>query len=482
MVALNILLCLTAALVALIPARNISRALIALVSILLIANNLYLLNNPNHFYLGEIFGYCVALSSEPFAVIFALMVSILYCATNFYSFFYLSSQEKSTLEQDLHYKTHFFFTPLAIMACLGVAYSANLITLFIFYELLTLFTYPLVIQSFSDSARKAGRFYFTMLFSTSSFFILFAIIFIDKQYGILPFKFGGSLPKNSELKDVLLLLICFIFGFSKTAIFPLYGWLPKAMAAPIPVSALLHAVAVVKTGIFALIKVFIYLFGIDYLSGLSKSIPWAINWITYLSCFTILFAGLMAARKTTLKKILAYSTISQLSYMILPLSFASNRAVIASFIQMLSHSIAKITLFFVAGIIYVSLHKTKITDFQGMAKSLPVPVILFILASFSIMALPFSIGYVSLGEIYKSVPHTQVIVIITLSISSLLSCYYFIKIIYKMLSPAYIRTTICYNNVTALTWVTAITFTLSFLLLYFLDKITAYLMSSLWIP
>ena len=479
MVILNIILPLIAAFAAFIPARLISQIIIALISISLIANNIYLLNHSDILSLGTILGYPVELRTEPFAIIFALMVSILYCCTNFYSFFFLSAQESSNLEQDLSPKTHFFFTPIAIMACFGAAYSTNLITLFIFYELLTLSTYPLVIQSFTDSARKAGKLYITMLFSSSSFFLLFAIIFIDNHYGTLSFKYGGSLPIEGDVKNIIILLICFVFGFSKTAIFPLYAWLPKAMAAPIPVSALLHAVAVVKTGVFSLTKIFIYLFGLDYLNQISQITPWSIDWITYLCCFTILFAGFSASIAPTLKKVLAFSTISQLSYMLLSLSFVTKSSTIASFMQMLSHSIAKITLFFTAGIIYMGLHKTRIDSFQDMFKALPVPVLLFILASFSIMGFPFSIGSISINDIYSSIPKDKIIVILCLFMSSLLSCYYFTRIIYQMLKQDTLSEAICCHNIHALTWITAATFSLSLLLMFYYDKITSFLINSL---
>ncbi len=479
MVILNIILPLIAALSALIPLRILSQIIIFIIGILLIANNIYLLQHSDSLSLGTILSYKIELKTEPFAIIFSIMVSILYACTNLYSFFFLGAQESSNLEQDLKPRIHFFFTPIAIIACFGVTYSTNLITLFIFYELLTLSTYPLVIQSFSDSARRAGKLYITMLFSSSSFFLLFAIIFIDNNYGILSFNYGGSLAAENDIKKIIILLVCFVFGFSKTAIFPLYAWLPKAMAAPIPVSALLHAVAVVKTGIFALIKIFIYLFGIDYLNQIVQISPWSINWITYLCCFTILFASFKAIASSTLKKVLAFSTISQLSYMILALSFVNKASVIASFMQMISHSIAKITLFFTAGIIYLSLHKTEIENFKGMFRAIPVPVLLFILANFSIMGFPFSVGYESIISIYSSIPKDKVIVIICLVINSCLYCFYFIRIIYKMLQPGDVSEIICYHNISILTYVTALTFSLSLLMMHYYKEITTYLLNNL---
>lgn len=385
LLSLNLILPLIAALANFFRSKTIAESLITIISALLILNNILILfNNDNStLILANFLGnYKLELSLEPFAIIFSLMVSTLYFMNNLYSFVYLDAQNSPEISKDLNPKLHFFFMPIAIMASLNIGYSSNLITLFVFYEILTLSTYPLVIQSFSEAAGKAGKFYLTTLFGSSSFFLLIALVFIDSRYGINSFKLGGALPKNIEHKDVLLLLICFVFGFSKTAIFPFYKWLPKAMVAPIPVSALLHAVAVVKSGVFALIKVVIYFFSIEALSDININFPNVINWLTWLSCFTILFAGISACMQSNLKKILAYSTISQLSYMILSLSLVNYPSVIAAFLHMLSHSIAKITLFFSAGIIYLALHKVDIKDMRGVAKDMPIVVILFIMRHF----------------------------------------------------------------------------------------------------
>ena len=483
LLSLNIILPILAAGAALIRSVRLSHIIITIVSIGLIINNgLILWGNDNSSLVITRFlsDYQLALTPEPFAIIFSLMVSILYCATNFYSFAYLSAQEHSNLGQDLHPKLHFFFTPLAIMASLNIGYSANLMTLFVFYELLTLSTYPLVIQSFSDHARKAGKFYLGMLFGSSSFFLIIALVYIDQHYGATSFKLGGIFKGNSDIKELLLLLICFIFGFSKTAIFPLHKWLPKAMVAPIPVSALLHAVAVVKSGIFVLIKLFVYFFGIEYLSNIRTISPWTINWLTLLACLTIIYAGIKACRQDSLKKILAYSTIVQLGYMTLALSFPSYLTIIAAFLHMLAHSVAKITLFFSAGIIYVASHKIKISEMQGISRILPVPVILFIIAALSIIGLPFSVGYLTITRLYQAIPCGDLIGSIAIScliISSLLSAYYWAKAIFQMLNPAEApELAICYYKPSNLTFITALTFALSAILAFYLSDIAAYLL------
>ena len=472
---LNIILPLIASAASFIKHKYMMRASIVSASLLLCINNilmLFYMDNGNVILTNFLDDYQLSLSVNAYSVIFSLMVTSLYFMTNLYSFVYLDAQESFSLEKDLNPRIHLFFTPIAIMATLNIGYSSNLITLFVFYELLTLSTYPLVIQSFSDNARKAGRYYLGILFTSSTFFLTMALIFIDNKYGATFFKEGGIFLGNTDIKEVILLLICFVFGFSKTAIFPLHRWLPKAMVAPIPVSALLHAVAVVKSGVFALIKVFIYLFGIDFLSKIKQS-SMALDWIILLACFTIIFSGIKACRQTKLKKILAYSTISQLSYMILSLSFVTSDSVVASFLHLLSHSIAKITLFFTAGIIYVTLHKVDINNMRGIVRILPIPVILFILAALSIIGLPFTLGGLTGSKIYESISCDNLIVSIAVScllISKVLACYYFAKVIFQMISPAS-EVHIVHYKPTYLIWITFITFSLSILVIFYFEEI-----------
>ena len=456
-----------------IPSRRI---LITLASGLLVTNNIAILNlgDTQTIVLADILsGYQIALTHNILSSIFAIMVTSLYFITNLYSFFFWDIQETSELHKDLNPKIHFFFTPIAILATLGIGYSSNLITLFIFYEILTFSTYPLVIQSFSDHARKAGRIYLGILFSSSTLFLLFALIFLDKYYGSSNFNVNGIFDEQTAIKDIVILLICFIFGFSKTAIFPLHKWLPHAMVAPVPVSALLHAVAVVKSGIFALIKVFIFLFGMDYLSNLHNSIPWSIDWITLLGCFTMLYAGIIACRQTNLKKILAYSTISQLSYMIVFLSFTTYSTLTLTVLQMLTHSIAKITLFFSVGIINLASHKSDVEEMRGISRILPIPVMLFILGAFSIIGLPPSIGWIVKNLTFQIITCDTLIgsiVISSLIISSLMACYYFFRPIYLMLCPPEEKQYI-FAKTGYLSMVTSTAFATSLVLLFYIEDI-----------
>jgi multicomponent Na+:H+ antiporter subunit D len=454
---LNIILPILASIAAFFRSQAIAKYFTTIISLLLVINNFFLALNDGSELLkiAVILGYEVSLKADTISAIFSLIVAILYLANNFYSFYYLKIQENSILSHDLNFKIHFFFMPLAIMASFNIAYSSNLITLFIFYELLTLTTYPLVIQSFSAHACKAGRIYFATLFGTSSVFLIFALIFLDYYYGDSSFSLGGMfVSNNSNVRDFVILLVCFVFGFSKTAIFPFSHWLPSAMVAPVPVSSLLHAVAVVKSGIFALFKVFFYLFGLDYMRHMHNIFPWAMDSFTLLSCFTIIYAGIMACRQDSIKKMLAYSTISQLSYMLLTLSLLKYDMLLLW--QILAHSIAKITLFFLAGAIYLQTHLIYIKDLKGLAKNSLPTVILFTLACASIIGLPFTTGSLILGELYHIIPHTDLglVVILCLTISSLLSCYYYAKTIFYMLCPGNITTI---DNANSLVMISAIT-------------------------
>lgn len=440
---LNICFPLIAALASQITNRRIGFFVIMLSSLGLCVFNLSLIFiEPVELNLLSILGgYKIGLASDKITAIYASMISILYFFTNLYSFFFLKSQDHSILHNDLNPKIHFLFMPLAILASLGIAYSYNLFSLFIFYELLTLITYPLVIQSFSDNAIRAGRTYVYILLGSSLIFLIFALIFIDSNYKILineSFGINSSKSQIISYKDASILIICFVFGFSKTAIFPLYKWLPRAMVAPVPVSALLHAVAVVKSGIFALIKVFIYFFGLNYLSDLHQVMPWSLDFLTLLACFTIIFSAIKACLSENLKKILAYSTISQLSYMLLFLSFATNETFRLCFLQILSHSIAKITLFFTVGIMYIATKRSEVNEVKGMIKVLPIPTILFILASFSILGLPPSLGWLIKNMSFHLIEcknFIDTLVISTLIISPIIGCYYYFRPIFKMLAP-----------------------------------------------
>ena len=322
-------------------------------------------------------GVELAFQVEPLGMLFALVASGLWIVTSIYAFGYMRGHH------ELNQTRFFACFALAITAALGIAFAKNLFTLFLFYEFMTFSTYPLVTHHGTDAAIKAGRLYLGILVGTSIAFFLFAIVWTYQLTGTLDFTPGGILAGKAEPGTVAVLLGLFVYGAGKAALMPFHRWLPAAMVAPTPVSALLHAVAVVKAGVFTVLKVTVYIFGIDLLSETGASV-----WLMYVASATILIASIRALSLTNLKARLAYSTISQLSYITLGAALATSSAVVGAGLHIAMHAVGKITLFFVAGAIYVTAHKTDVGELDGLGKRMPVTFFAFFVASLSIIGLP----------------------------------------------------------------------------------------------
>ncbi|MCE9649392.1 MAG: monovalent cation/H+ antiporter subunit D family protein [Parvibaculum sp.] len=322
-------------------------------------------------------GLPLTFAIEPLGMVFALLASGLWIVIAIYAIGYMRGNGEA-------HQTRFamFFT-LAIAAALGIAFSSNLFTLFIFYELLTLSTYPLVAHKGTPEARNGARTYLTILLSTSIGFFLIAIIWTWTAAGTLTFEPGGILEGHVDPALAPVLLALFAFGIGKAALMPFHRWLPAAMVAPAPVSALLHAVAVVKGGVFTLLKVGVYIFGTGYLSTTGASV-----WLAWVAAFTLIVSAIIAMTKDDLKARLAYSTISQLAYVTLGLALANQMGIIGGAMQMVMHAMAKITLFMCAGAIYVSAHKTRVCELDGLGRQMPFTFAAFLIASISIIGLP----------------------------------------------------------------------------------------------
>jgi len=314
---------------------------------------------------------------EPLGLLFALVASGLWVVTSIYGFGYMRGHHEK-------HQTRFFTCfAVAIFAALGIAFAGDLATLFLFYEMLTFSTYPLVTHQGNEAAIKAGRVYLGVLVSTSILFLLLAIIWTSELAGTLRFRSGGILDGQVEGASAVLLLLLFGYGVGKAALMPFHRWLPAAMVAPTPVSALLHAVAVVKAGVFAVLKIAIYVFGLDFLGrdGLGDA-------LIAIAAFTVLAASIRALGLDNLKARLAYSTISQLSYIVLGAALATPAAALGAGLHILMHALGKITLFFVAGAVYVTAHKTEVSQLDGLGRRMPFTFAAFCLASFSIIGLP----------------------------------------------------------------------------------------------
>ena len=319
----------------------------------------------------------IAFEIEPLGMIFGLVASGLWIINSIYSIGYM----RGTNEKN---QTRFYLAfTIAIASALGIAFAANMLTLFIFYEVLTLSTFPLVTHKGTEEARRGGRIYLGILIGTSIGLQLTAIVWTYVLTGTLDFTAGGILSGAVQGPILAILLALYMFGIGKAALMPVHLWLPNAMVAPTPVSAFLHAVAVVKAGVFTVLKVTVYIFGIDFLRETGASV-----WLMWVAAASILLASAIAMGKDNLKARLAYSTVSQLSYVTLGAMLANAMGVIGGGMHIVMHAFGKMTLFMCAGAIYVATHKTNISDMRGLGRVMPFTFIAFFIGTLSIIGLP----------------------------------------------------------------------------------------------
>ena len=317
--------------------------------------------NPSVWIAEPIPGLPIALRAEPLGTLFGLTASFLWTVTTVYSIGYLRGHGESNQSR------FYAFFAIAIASTMGVAFAENLFTLFLFYELLTISTYPLVTHTGTTEARQGGRTYLGILLGTSMGLLLVAVVWTWHLAGTGEFRVGGILAGTASPLVIGVLYALFVFGIGKAALMPFHSWLPAAMVAPTPVSALLHAVAVVKAGVFAILKVTIYVFGLDLVRENGAS-----NWLLWVAAGTILIASLIALQQDNLKRRLAYSTISHLSYVVLGALIANAAGIIGGAMHIATHAFGKITLFFCAGAILVATHKTKISEMDGLGRRMPL--------------------------------------------------------------------------------------------------------------
>lgn len=334
--------------------------------------------SPQSGELGLLADYSLKLSAEPMGVMFGLLASFLWVVTTVYSIGYMRGHHEIN-------QTRFYTCfAIALAAVMGAAYADNLLTLFVAYEVITISTFPLVTHAGGEDARKAGRVYLGILMSTSIGFLLPAVVWTATASGTLDFVPGGVLADAGLSKgSMALLLALFVFGIAKAGIMPFHRWLPAAMVAPTPVSALLHAVAVVKTGVFSLLKIVTYTFGIDTVASAG-----AADWLLPVAAFTVIAASVVAFTKDNLKARLAYSTISQLAYIIMAALLATVMSVSGGVLHIAMHAFGKITLFFCAGAILVALHKSEISKLDGIGRRMPITMGAFFIGAVSIIGLP----------------------------------------------------------------------------------------------
>jgi multicomponent Na+:H+ antiporter subunit D len=358
---------------------------------------------------------------EPMGMIFAMIASTLWIINSIYSIGYMRGNNEK------HQTIFYTCFCIAIGSTIGIAFAGNLFTLFLFYEVLTLSTYPLVTHKRNDDAKAGGRMYLGILLTTSVVFLLPAVIGTYVVAGTGDFRAGGIIPGDESALVVGALGVLFIYGIGKAAVMPVHRWLPAAMVAPTPVSALLHAVAVVKAGVFSVVKIIVYVFGLDLFSGSDVT-----GWVVYAAGFTVLVASIIALGQDNLKRRLAYSTVSQLSYVVLAAAMATPLAIIGAAMHITAHAFGKITLFFAAGSIYTAAHKTEISQLNGIGKRMPITMAAFTIGALSMIGVPPTAGF--LGKWYilsAAMDIKDWFVLFVIFVSTLLNTGYFIPIIYR---------------------------------------------------
>lgn len=365
-------------------------------------------------------GLAFAFMVEPLGMIFALIASFLWIVTTLYSIGYMRGHHEKNQTR------FYFFFAIAIFSSIGVAFAANMFTLFIFYEILTLSTFPLVTHAGTPEAKRAGRVYLGILLGTSIAFQLLAVIWTWTVAGTLDFRVGGILAGHASDLVIGILFVLYMYGIGKAALMPFHRWLPAAMVAPTPVSALLHAVAVVKAGVFTVVKVVLYIFGSETLLNIGNS-----QWLVYVAGFTIIMASLIALRQDNLKRRLAYSTISQLSYVVIAAAILSPQSLMGASIHIAAHAFGKITLFFCAGAIMVASHKTEVSQLKGIGKRMPFTMTAFAIGAISMIGLPPTAGFLSKWYIIQgAVAAEQMVALGVIVVSTLLNAAYFLPIVY----------------------------------------------------
>ncbi|MBS3947397.1 MAG: monovalent cation/H+ antiporter subunit D family protein [Dethiobacter sp.] len=363
-------------------------------------------------------GLSVTFAAEPLGLLFAMLASMLWIFATFYALSYMT--------QEHHRRRFFTCYTLALSATMGVAFSANLFTLYIFYEYLALITYPLVIHKQTAEAYAAGTKYIIYCFGSGALIFL-GMFSLGGFAGTLDFTPGG-LPElaTTDRRVLALIFVALITGFGvKAALMPLHSWLPAAMVAPTPVSALLHAVAIVKAGVFGILRVSYYLYGPESLQSLGLA-----GILAAAAAGTIIMASVLAIRQDKLKARLAYSTIGQLSYIILGAALLSPYGLTGGLAHLVNHALLKIVLFFCAGVIAHETGATHISQLGGIGRRLPYTCFFFTLASLGLIGVLPLAGYISkLYLLAGSLQADKPLLGLVLLGSAVLSAVYYLPII-----------------------------------------------------
>ncbi|RMG43611.1 MAG: monovalent cation/H+ antiporter subunit D family protein [Candidatus Dadabacteria bacterium] len=369
-------------------------------------------------------GIDLAFRIDSAGLLLAAVSSFLWPITNIYSIGYL---EESGSAGSTRYFACF---SLSIFATLGVAFAANLVTLYIFYELLSLATFPLVGHRKHIDSQKACRVYTGYLLGSSLLLLLPAIVLTYIFAGSVDFSPGGILKGTASGPVLVLLLLMFMFGVAKGALMPLHVWLPSAMVAPTPVSALLHAVAVVKVGVFSQFRILSSIFGFTLLKSISLAGFSGQQILIVLTVITMVAADILALSQNVIKRILAYSTIGQLAYITLAFSVAAPYSVAAGLMHIAFHAFGKITLFLCAGAIFIACGAKQVNEIRGIAWKMPVTMSCFAVGALSIVGLPPASGFISKWYLLLGAfSHGFHFVFYAVIISTVLKAFYLLRIL-----------------------------------------------------
>ena len=365
-------------------------------------------------------GVQLAFRVEPLGMLFAGLASLLWIFNSIYSIGYMRGNHEA-------HQTRFYACfAIALSATMGIAFAGNLLTLFLCYEALTLSTYLLVAHKGDPNAVKAARVYLGILLCTSIGFFLPALIWTWQLTGTLDFVPGGLYGEDIPSLTLGLLFVLFVFGTGKAALMPVHRWLPAAMVAPTPVSALLHAVAVVKSGVFVIIKLVVYVFGADNLPAIGTEL------VIYVAAFTTIAASIVALQQTNLKRLLAYSTVGQLAFIVLAVCALAPLAAPGAALHLVSHAFGKITLFFAAGAIYTASKKTELSQLAGIGYRMPLTMAAFSIGALSMIGMPPTAGFVSKWYVLSGALQADNLVVpVTIMASGLLNAAYFLPILYS---------------------------------------------------
>ncbi len=365
-------------------------------------------------------GLDLLLRADSLSMLFVVLSSILWLVTTVYAVGYLEGSPN---------RSRFFgFFSLCVTATVGVALAGNLVTFLLFYELLTLATYPLIVHRGTDEARRAGRTYLIYTVAGGTLLLL-GTVWLYTLTGTLDFTARGFLSGLDEAHHAALIIIfvLLIAGLGvKAALIPLHGWLPQAMVAPAPVSALLHAVAVVKAGAFGIVRVVYDVYGVQFSASLGVTLPLAI-----VAAATIIYGSMRALFQDDLKRRLAFSTVSQVAYIVLGIAIAGPVAAVGGLVHLVHQGVMKITLFFCAGNLAETLGIHKVSEMNGVGRRMPWTMVAFTVAVFGMMGAPPLAGFISKWHLgLGALDVGQGWVIFILAGSSLLNAAYFLPILY----------------------------------------------------